>query len=73
MSITRFDDTTYSIGNSETKFSIQSISKVFTFTKSLKIHGAAPYKRVGKEPFGNPFNSLIQFEYERRENLKILL
>lgn len=65
MSVTLFDGTTYSIGCSDTKFSIQSISKVFTFTKSLNIYSKDLYKRVGKEPSGNPFNSLVQLEYEK--------
>ncbi len=65
MSITLFDGTTYNIGDFNTRFSIQSISKVFTFTKSLNIHSAELYNRVGKEPSGNPFNSLVQLEYEK--------
>ena len=65
MSITLFDGTSYHIGCSDTKFSIQSISKVFTFTQALHIYSKALYNRVGKEPSGNPFNSLVQLEYER--------
>ncbi|MBU0632366.1 glutaminase [bacterium] len=65
MSITLFDGTTYHIGCSDTKFSIQSISKVFTFSKSLNIYSKELYNRVGKEPSGNPFNSLVQLEYEK--------
>lgn len=65
MSITLFDGTSYNIGCSNTRFSIQSISKVFTFTKSLNIYSKSLYQRVGKEPSGNPFNSLVQLEYER--------
>ena len=64
MSVTLFDGTTYHIGCAETKFSIQSISKVFTFTKALNIYSKALYNRVGREPSGNPFNSLVQLEYE---------
>lgn len=64
MTLTLFDGTIYSIGCSEAKFSIQSISKVFTFTKSLNLYSTLLYDRVGKEPSGNPFNSLIQLEYE---------
>ncbi len=64
MSITLFDGTSYHIGCSEDKFSIQSISKVFTFTKAVNIYSKALYTRVGKEPSGNPFNSLVQLEYE---------
>ena len=65
MSITLFDGTSYHIGSAQKRFSIQSISKVFTFTQSLHIYSKALYKRVGKEPSGNPFNSLVQLEYER--------
>jgi glutaminase len=65
MSLFLHDGSNYHIGCSETKFSIQSISKVFTFTKSLNIYSTDLYKRVGKEPSGNPFNSLVQLEYER--------
>ena len=64
MSITLFDGASYHVGCSDEKFSIQSISKVFTFTKALSIYSKELYKRVGKEPSGNPFNSLVQLEYE---------
>jgi len=64
MTITLFDGTTYSVGCKDTKFSIQSISKVFSFTKSLSLYSTDIYNRVGKEPSGNPFNSLVQLEYE---------
>lgn len=64
MSINLFDGSSYHIGCSDEKFSIQSISKVFTFTKSLKIYRKSLYKKVGIEPSGNPFNSLVQLEYE---------
>lgn len=64
MSIQLFDGTFYHIGNHNLKFSIQSISKVFTFTLALNHYGKDLYKRVGHEPSGNPFNSLVQLEYE---------
>jgi len=64
MSITLFDGSVYSVGAAEQLFSIQSISKVFTFTLALKYLGSELYKRVGREPSGNPFNSLVQLEYE---------
>ena len=51
-------------GDALEKFSIQSISKVFTFTLALNHYGKELYKRVGHEPSGNPFNSLVQLEYE---------
>jgi len=64
MSITLMDGTSHHIGCSDTKFSIQSISKVFTFTKALNIYSKELYRKVGREPSGNPFNSLVQLEYE---------
>jgi len=64
MTVTLPDGTVYSVGDSKKQFSIQSISKVFTFTLALDIYSKELYKRVGVEPSGNPFNSLVQLEYE---------
>ncbi len=64
MTVTLFDGKTYSVGCNHTKFSIQSIAKVFSFTKSLSLYSTDIYNRVGKEPSGNAFNSLVQLEYE---------
>lgn len=64
MTLTLFDGTQFSVGDAETLFSIQSISKVFTFTMALKFYSTDMYKRIGREPSGNPFNSLVQLEYE---------
>ena len=64
MTITLANGTVYSVGDSKKSFSIQSISKVFTFTLALDIYSKELYKRVGVEPSGNPFNSLVQLEYE---------
>lgn len=51
-------------GDGEMKFSIQSISKLFTLTLALKDSGDEIWKKVGREPSGNAFNSLVQLEYE---------
>ncbi len=64
MSITTLDNKQYNIGCTEQNFSIQSISKVFTFTLALQNYSKELYKRVGHEPSGDPFNSLAQLEYE---------
>ena len=45
-------------------FSIQSISKVFTLTLAMRHYGEALWERIGREPSGNPFNSLVQLEFE---------
>lgn len=52
----------YGVGDWQTKFSIQSISKVLALSLAYKLIGDDIWKRVGVEPSGNPFNSLIQLE-----------
>ena len=52
-------------GDGDTPFSIQSISKVFTLTLALGMIGDRIWRRVGREPSGNPFNSIVQLELER--------
>ena len=51
-------------GGADVPFSIQSISKVFTLTLALEKAGADLWSRVGREPSGDPFNSIVQLEYE---------
>lgn len=58
------DGKTYMIGDSDVKFSIQSISKVFALAIALSAMGPDLWKRIGKEPSGSAFNSLVQLEYE---------
>lgn len=59
------DGTNYEFGDSRTKFSIQSISKVFTLSRAFGLLGEELWQRVGVEPSGNAFNSLMQLEYEK--------
>lgn len=54
----------FCFGDSEEKFSIQSISKVFTLSMAMRIMGESLWDRVSVEPSGDPFNSLMQLEYE---------
>ena len=55
----------YSIKDAHTRFSIQSISKVFAIALALSIKGEHVWKQVGKEPSGTAFNSLFQLELEK--------
>ncbi|MFK2822379.1 glutaminase [Arcobacter sp. YIC-80] len=64
MSIIDVDLNEYHVGSHKKPFSIQSISKVFTFALALQNYSKELYKRVGHEPSGDPFNSLVQLEYE---------
>jgi glutaminase len=55
----------FCIGDASEKFSIQSVSKVLSLTLAFSIVGEKIWERVGVEPSGNPFNSLVQLEYEK--------
>jgi glutaminase len=59
------DDTVAAGGDCDLPFSIQSISKVFTLTLALGKVGDRLWRRVGKEPSGSPFNSIVQLEREQ--------
>lgn len=52
-------------GDCDVPFSIQSISKVFTLTLALGKVGDRLWQRVGREPSGSPFNSIVQLEFEK--------
>jgi glutaminase len=51
-------------GDARTPFSIQSVSKLFTLTLTMRCLGDRLWERIGREPSGNPFNSLVQLEFE---------
>lgn len=65
MAIATLDGRQYQVGDAAENFSVQSISKVFTLTLALQAIGDDLWQRVGREPSGNPFNSLVQLEQER--------
>jgi glutaminase len=52
-------------GDADALFSIQSISKVFTLTLALGRVGDRLWRRVGREPSGSAFDSIVQLEFER--------
>lgn len=64
MALTTLDGQVYATGDAEERFSVQSISKVFLLALAIQAVGERLFERVGKEPSGNPFNSLVQLEYE---------
>lgn len=63
--IVTLDGTTASWGDAGEAFSIQSISKVFSLALALNSVGMQVWNRVGREPSGTPFNSIVQLESER--------
>ncbi len=64
LAVIDLDGTTHLGGDAELPFSIQSISKVFTLTLALGRVGDRLWRKVGREPSGNPFNSIVQLERE---------
>ncbi len=64
MAIVDLKGNVYSIGDATVPFSIQSISKLFGLTQAMRLEGDSIWQRVGREPSGNPFNSLVQLERE---------
>ena len=59
-----FDGQEAAAGDAFTPFSIQSISKLFALTIGMRLMGDTLWDRIGREPSGNPFNSLVQLENE---------
>jgi glutaminase len=62
--IVTVDGETATYGNANEPFSIQSISKVFTLALALEQIGDKLWERVGREPSGSAFNSIVQLERE---------
>ena len=63
--LTTVKNKNYSFGDYEEKFSIQSISKVLALTLAYRLEKENLWERVGVEPSGTPFNSLVQLEYDK--------
>jgi len=55
----------FRVGEADTRFSIQSISKLFACTMAFRLLGDDLWRRVGREPSGTAFNSLVQLEAEQ--------
>jgi len=62
--LTTIDDDHYDFGDSDERFSIQSIAKVLALVLAYKLEDEKLWERVGVEPSGTPFNSLVQLEYD---------
>ena len=65
IALTTTSGESYSYLQADTRFSIQSISKVFALAMALSLDGEDIWKIVGKEPSGTAFNSLVQLEVEK--------
>ena len=58
------NEASFSFGDHQTAFSIQSIAKVFSLVMAYKIEGEQLWERVGVEPSGTSFNSIVQLEHD---------
>ncbi len=58
------DGTTYGAGDCDVPFSAQSMVKVLLLALAVSIDPEEVWSRVGVEPSGDPFNSLVQLESE---------
>jgi glutaminase len=65
MALRTVDGEECSVGDAEESFSIQSIAKVLSLALAMRLVGDAVWDRVGREPSGTAFNSLVQLETER--------
>ena len=65
IAVTTCDGDVVTGGDANVPFPIQSISKVFALTLALRAFDGEVWKRVGREPSGDPFNSIIDLERQK--------
>ncbi|MDX1391448.1 MAG: glutaminase, partial [Rheinheimera sp.] len=65
VAVATLDGRVYSAGAAQQNFSLQSISKIFGLVMAMNRLGDALWQRVNMEPSGQPFNSIVQLEWER--------
>ncbi len=65
VSVATVDGKLAGAGDYQTPFSIQSISKIFGLVMAMNRVGDSLWQRVNMEPSGQPFNSIIQLEWEK--------
>lgn len=64
MAVHTVDGQRFQTGHAQERFSIQSISKLFTLVQAYALRDEALWQRIGREPSGTPFDSLVQLELE---------
>ena len=65
MHLTTLKNENFGVGDYNERFSIQSIAKVLSLALAFELEDDRLWRRVGVEPSGTPFNSLVQLEYEK--------
>ena len=67
LSLVTLDGRSFDGGDAQQTFTIQSISKVFVYGMALEDYGREKLlKKVGVEPTGDPFNSLIRLDEDSK-------
>ncbi|TVP62789.1 MAG: glutaminase A [Leptolyngbya sp. LCM1.Bin17] len=67
ISVVTLDGQVFEVGDVTQKLTIQSISKVFVYGMALEDYGRENLlKKVGVEPTGDPFNSLIRLDEDSK-------
>ncbi|MEI4274155.1 glutaminase A [Klenkia sp. LSe6-5] len=64
LALCELDGTEHVAGEADVGFPVQSVVKVFSLTAALRLVGEEVFERVGREPSGDPFDSLVQLERE---------
>ncbi|WP_312210045.1 glutaminase B [Pseudescherichia sp.] len=66
IAVSTIDGRHFQAGDADERFSIQSISKVLSLVVAMDHYQEEEiWQRVGKDPSGHPFNSLLQLEIEQ--------
>jgi len=66
IAVCTIDGRHFQAGDADERFSIQSISKVLSLVVAMDHYQEEEiWQRVGKDPSGHPFNSLLQLEIEQ--------
>ncbi len=65
VNLTTVNNQSFGVGDTRDKFSIQSIAKVLTLCLAYQLRGESIWKRLGYEPSGTAFNSLVQLESDQ--------
>ena len=65
IAVCTMDGRIFKAGAADERFSVQSISKLFVLQLVMQHFGNMVWTRVGKEPSGDRFNSMLRLEQER--------
>lgn len=65
LTLATLDGEVFNVGDTEQRFSIQSVSKIFGLMLAMERLGDDLWQRVKMEPSGQAFNSIVQLEWEK--------